>query len=387
MKSKLMASMVLGAGLILGAPAVSKAEESFTFTDVKESDEKYVQFLIENEITVGTGEGKYGSGSETTRGEMAKFLGRALGLVDTESGSKAVEEIKKAGVAQGYKDGTFGEDRLITRGEMAIMLNKAFPSLSQGVEGKEDVGFKDVKKGSSHYNSVQVLAKAGVTKGKGEGVFAPEDKVTRKEMAVFLYKVFNGDFPQYEFTLDEDSTNSGELKTLTAGKIPKNLVHSTKHTPQPTLEFSEEGKKAIVSYTADYKDVGQTEIKVGTMFRHELELQDNVAPTIAEDTYAFNGGNYYDFRLTMSEPVELSSETVVVTLYKDGHSLDITAGAEASIQEFNGEHFINLRIYTDTVPDFDTMYIQEVDGFKIKDLAGNLYQYPEDGYLYVGKKN
>ena len=88
------------------------------------------------------------------------------------------------GLMSGLPDGTFGPSVTMTRAQLVQML--------YALEGKPDVAitgkFSDVKSGDWFAKAVSWAVKAGVTGGVGDGTtFAPNNKITRQEMAVMLY--------------------------------------------------------------------------------------------------------------------------------------------------------------------------------------------------------
>jgi uncharacterized delta-60 repeat protein len=132
-----------------------------------------------------------------TRGQMAAFLVRALGL--TEVGSIAftdddesvfepdIERLAAAGVTMGCNPPSntlFCPNEVVTRGQMAAFLRRAWPDLAL-VAGPADFGDMD---GSVFASDVEWLARTGVTRGCSATSFCPEDPVTRGQMAAFLHR-------------------------------------------------------------------------------------------------------------------------------------------------------------------------------------------------------
>ncbi len=135
-----------------------------------------------------------------TRGEMAAFLNRALGLPagpdafidDGVSVFQAdINAIAAAGVTKGCNPPTndrFCPSRTITRGEMAAFLTRAY----HYVATEHNVFVDD--DGSVFENDIDALASAGVTKGcnpPANDRFCPNDPVTRQQMASFLARAQN----------------------------------------------------------------------------------------------------------------------------------------------------------------------------------------------------
>lgn len=133
-----------------------------------------------------------------TRGQMAAFLVRALGLkanthqgfTDVEAGSTFAADIGRlatAGITRGCNppsNSLFCPDDPVTRAQMAAFLVRAL-NLTNNTHG----GFGDVKSGSTFAEDIGRLATAGITRGCNppvNDVFCPEDLVSRGQLAAFL---------------------------------------------------------------------------------------------------------------------------------------------------------------------------------------------------------
>ena len=130
-----------------------------------------------------------------TRGEMAEFLVRALGLgLDTEAdpftdddGSVFEEEIETLyanGITTGCTTTTFCPTGLVTREQMAAFVTRAFgltaPSVSTDPFTDDD--------GSAFEEEIETLYANGVTTGCTTTTFCPTGLVTREQMAAFLIR-------------------------------------------------------------------------------------------------------------------------------------------------------------------------------------------------------
>ena len=130
-----------------------------------------------------------------SRGEMAAFLVRALGLEpgperfvdDTFSVFQAdINALAAAGITRGCNppaNDRFCPDRPVTRGEMAAFLTRAY-----GYEATTTDRFLD-DDDSVFESDIDALASSGVTRGcdpPANQNFCPDDLVTRQQMASFL---------------------------------------------------------------------------------------------------------------------------------------------------------------------------------------------------------
>lgn len=96
----------------------------------------------------------------------------------------AVETWSGYGVVQGYGDGLFKPDQSVTRAEFASMLQ----NISKYTETGDNV-FSDVSAGDWYYEPVTKLSAAGVMEGS-EGKAHPQAGITRQEAAVLLARAF-----------------------------------------------------------------------------------------------------------------------------------------------------------------------------------------------------
>jgi hypothetical protein len=132
-----------------------------------------------------------------TRGQMAAFLVRALGLIeagsieftdDDESVFESdIERLAAAGVTRGCNppaNTLFCPNEVVTRGQMAAFLRRAWSDLEL-VAGPAN--FDDMD-GSVFASDVEWLVQTGMTRGCSTTSFCPEDPVTRGQMAAFLHR-------------------------------------------------------------------------------------------------------------------------------------------------------------------------------------------------------
>lgn len=84
-----------------------------------------------------------------------------------------------------YSDGTeLTPEKKITRAEFAHIAYNMLSSVKSFDKDTEDKPFTDIDK-----KEVNSLAAVGIIAGKGEGLFAPEDLLTREEAAVLLDRI------------------------------------------------------------------------------------------------------------------------------------------------------------------------------------------------------
>ncbi|MBD2845871.1 S8 family serine peptidase [Paenibacillus sp. IB182496] len=103
--------------------------------------------------------------------------------IDQHWAREAIVSLAGAGIVSGYGEYRFEPGRSITRAEAVAVLVKAFRIESAG---SQPGAFKDVQSGHWAYSAVMRAVSAGWVKGYPDGTFAPDDPVTRAEMAAMF---------------------------------------------------------------------------------------------------------------------------------------------------------------------------------------------------------
>jgi len=116
-----------------------------------------------------------------------------------------IEALASKYIIKGKGDGTFGSTQQLTRAEFTALLVRAL-----GLPGEQyDDRFKDVN-GSEWFNDNNALMAAieyGIIQGKGNGTFAPGEKITRTEAAAMIGRAMKLEFINYDLsTLDKTNT-------------------------------------------------------------------------------------------------------------------------------------------------------------------------------------
>jgi len=109
---------------------------------------------------------------------------------DVPAGHWAERDIKRLAARQivkGVSPTRFAPDRRITRAEFAALLARALRLEASGSPDGAAV-FTDVRADAWYAADVRAAAEAGIIRGRGNGRFAPEDPITREEMAVMIMR-------------------------------------------------------------------------------------------------------------------------------------------------------------------------------------------------------
>jgi hypothetical protein len=161
-----------------------------SFADVDGSTHAgLIRAVAEAGIAGGYPDGSFRPGEPVTRGQMATFLQRALGLpagspsfpdVIGSTHEGAIGAVDVAGIAGGYPDGTYRPDVTVSRGQMATFLQRGFD-----LPDVADVAFSDVGE-TGHAGAIRAVAGADIAGGFADGTFRAQQPVTRGQMATFL---------------------------------------------------------------------------------------------------------------------------------------------------------------------------------------------------------
>ncbi len=170
----------------------------------------------------------YSSDDFANRGEVAALLLEAADFYNPE--------VVKSDIIKGYEDGLLHEERYVTRAEALVMLSRAFGSLPQPKGHNKRVAlttedFTDVP--SWAQTELAQVFDSGIVAGTGKGKFSPDNRVTKKQMELFIERAYAlyGTNPKDDFyaainknTLDELEIIQGNL---TAGTLEDLQIEAT----------------------------------------------------------------------------------------------------------------------------------------------------------------
>ncbi|MBT2292594.1 tandem-95 repeat protein [Paenibacillus albidus] len=172
-----------------GAPAAAP------FKDLAESWAKSaIDKLYARNIINGYADGTFRPNREMTRAEFAALIVKALGLGAENGGSftdlqghwaePAVEAAVKAGIINGVGAARFAPEDQVTREQMAVMAVRAFQLKNEGSETNKFTDHAETSAWAK--DSMNVLTGLGVVKGYADGSYRPTKSVTRAEAATLI---------------------------------------------------------------------------------------------------------------------------------------------------------------------------------------------------------
>lgn len=93
------------------------------------------------------------------------------------------------GLLSGYGNGVFKPDQNITRAEWVTLVNRLFNLQTVAAANS----FSDLEQGKAYYSEVMKAVSAGYVSGYSDGTFRPQQTVSRQEAAVMLYRLYRLD--------------------------------------------------------------------------------------------------------------------------------------------------------------------------------------------------
>ncbi len=103
-----------------------------------------------------------------------------------------IERLARAGITAGCGNGMYCPNESVTRAQMAVFLERGIHGADYQPPTVEHSRFNDVPDDFWAKDWIEALANDGVTTGCGEGVYCPGGLVTRAQMAVFLLRAKYG---------------------------------------------------------------------------------------------------------------------------------------------------------------------------------------------------
>ncbi|OAH54488.1 hypothetical protein AWH48_07775 [Domibacillus aminovorans] len=324
------------------------------FTDVSDRYKEAVDYLVEQEITNGISETKYGTAQTITRVDAAVLIAKALDL-NVENAKDAgftdvpgravsyVNALKQEGIINGKTATTFGSSQNITRGEMALIIARAYD-----LEGnKANLAFTDV---SDRYDeAVAALVDNKVTFGKTETKFGTNDSVTRGEFALFLYRLATPEEVQAPAVAKVESVNAKQVvitfnTALNKEAAAQKTLYTVNGANPTAVKLSDDQKSITLTYadsieatdgvvvvnpiTTEQKDENGAALKTAK-YTSVFTYKDTVKPVVTDTSYT-NGV----ITLTFSEEIGTKPTVVRVNgtpVTGDSVSIDSSNKTEVNI--------------------------------------------------------
>ena len=121
----------------------------------------------------------------------------------------AVQYVYENGMMNGTSSTTFGPDETTTRAMIVTILHRL-----EGEPAAEAAGFTDVAAGTYYADAVDWAAANGIVNGVSETAFAPNDPITREQMAAILYRY--AQYKGYDVTASADLSGFADAAQISA---------------------------------------------------------------------------------------------------------------------------------------------------------------------------
>lgn len=111
-------------------------------------------------------------------------------ITEAKWAATMIESLAARGIIIGWEEGKYGPNRVITR---AQFLQSLLQLLQFEVISSEEqaLTFEDVSPDSEYRAAIETAGKQGIVRGKGNGMFGPNDPITREEMALMLFRALS----------------------------------------------------------------------------------------------------------------------------------------------------------------------------------------------------
>ena len=109
--------------------------------------------------------------------------------VEGHWGKKEIEFLANKDIIKGKGEGIFDPNGKVTRAEFTSLITRVF---DLKVKNTYDLKFKDVKKDIWYYDAVKAAVDNGVIQGIDANNFKPNDNISREQMAVIVMRALEG---------------------------------------------------------------------------------------------------------------------------------------------------------------------------------------------------
>ncbi|QWH05116.1 S-layer homology domain-containing protein [Bacillus mycoides] len=237
---KLIAGTMTAAMVAGVVSPVAAAGKSFPDVPADHWGIDSINYLAEKGAIAGNGTGMFEPEKEITRAEAATMMAKILNLpidpnakpsyTDAQEGWAApiIAAVEKAGVVKGKGNGIFDPNGKIDRVSMAAMLVPAF-KLDTKVTGTPETKFKDLET-SWGKDKANILVELGISVGTG-GQWEPDKILTKAEAAQFI-AMTDKKFGQKEEAKVESikAINAKEIEVKLGATVKEEDVKNAKFT-------------------------------------------------------------------------------------------------------------------------------------------------------------
>jgi uncharacterized protein (DUF1800 family) len=187
-----------------GRIAATAASPLPGFSDVATNNPFFTEIsnIAFRQITVGCGGGNFCPNDNVTRAQMAAFIVRSLGEFNPPPPAQQrfndvppsdpfyafIDRLAALGITVGCGGGNYCPNDFVTRGQMAAFIIRGVGIFNPPAPATQR--FTDVPPDNLFYAFIDQMAVRGITVGCGATTYCPNDFVTRAQMAAFLVRGF-----------------------------------------------------------------------------------------------------------------------------------------------------------------------------------------------------
>lgn len=199
-KSRLDGAAVLDFSLAIHGAAVTEVSADalmlklpYELKTGKRAHQIAVYQVLENGKLAAVKDRKYDPASASVSFQPKQLGQYAVSTVsipeqkDSKWAGESIEALAARGIIPIGAESSYASGAMMSRAEFAQLLVSAFDL--QTTAGAP--GFKDVSKDSAYAEAVGIASALGIVKGRADGLFSPNDAVSRQEMAVMMYRLAN----------------------------------------------------------------------------------------------------------------------------------------------------------------------------------------------------
>jgi len=160
-----------------------------------------ISYLVSKNIVKGYDDGSFKPSQNITRAEFTKIIVSAFGFYNPEDKANFndvsndkwyfsfIGSAQKNGIINGYEGGSFMPDALITREDISVIVHRAAKTKGIMFDVKTNsLAFSDASSISDYAKeSVEIMQRAGIINGMGDGTFAPKSYATRAQAAKIIF--------------------------------------------------------------------------------------------------------------------------------------------------------------------------------------------------------
>ncbi|HET9528736.1 MAG TPA: LamG-like jellyroll fold domain-containing protein, partial [Blastocatellia bacterium] len=181
------------------------------FADVPQSHIFFreIRSISAQAITLGCDPNNFCPDLVVTRGQMAAFIIRALGMPNPPEPAQQrfadvppsnpfyrfIEQMAVLGITQGCDADNYCPDDPVLRDQMAAFIIRALGIINPPQPAQQN--FIDVPPTNFFFASIEQMRLRGITLGCAAAMYCPSDPVTRSQMAAFLFRGFGQNTNQF----------------------------------------------------------------------------------------------------------------------------------------------------------------------------------------------